>query len=434
MKKRASLFTLGCRLNQYETEALRDRLCAGGYEIVEWGKPAELAIINTCAVTQLAEAKCRQIIRGFVKANPRGFCVVAGCYPQINTPALAKIPGVDLIVGNAEKLNILDYVSLGKKNPTPLIVCGKISKEDFSIPLIGSTTFDNRANLKIQDGCDFMCSFCAIPLARGRSRSRDIDNLLSEAKSFVERGARELILTGINVGTYTSKGNDIVSVIDKIAQIPGLDRIRIGSIEPKTIPDGIAERMSDPTHPLMPFLHLPLQSGSKRILREMRRHYTLEEYKTFAEQICKDVPDLCLGTDLMIGFPGETDEEFDETCKVFIELPFAYCHVFTYSERKGTSAASRPDAVPIPIRQRRSIALRALSAKKRHTFMEKYLGRELDVLFENPGENAFSGYTENYLRVKVPKDAFQKKESPANQIRKVRVLKIAGDTFLGEPV
>ncbi|MCD8284116.1 MAG: tRNA (N(6)-L-threonylcarbamoyladenosine(37)-C(2))-methylthiotransferase MtaB [Opitutae bacterium] len=432
-RKRASLFTLGCRLNHYETEALRDRLVAGGYDIVAWGEPADLAIINTCTVTGLAEAKCRQIIRGFVKANPRGFCAVVGCYSQTGAAALSRIPGVDLIVGNQEKLNVLIYVGAGKKNATPIVVRGRISKADFTIAPVGNTAFTERANLKIQDGCDFMCSFCIIPVARGRARSRDIGNLFDEAATLAARGAREIVLTGVNIGTYSNCGNDIVAVVDKIATIPGIDRIRIGSIEPDTVPDAILERMGDPAHPLMPFLHIPVQSCCARILRDMRRRYTLAEYKKFVEKIHHNVAGVCIGTDIMIGFPGETDAEFDETCKTFMELPLAYCHVFTYSERAGTPAARRPDAVPIPVRQRRSAALRELSARKRRAFMEKYVGSVVEVLFENPANGEFPGYTQNYMRVLVPAAAFQQGDSPANKIRMVKLCGIDGDAFRGIP-
>ncbi len=444
-KKRASLFTLGCRLNQYETEILRGKIFAAGYEIVEWGVPADLAIINTCTVTQLAEAKCRQIIRGFLKANPRGFCAVVGCYSQTGTPALAKIPGIDLIVGNADKLNVLSYVGAGTKNAVPVIVREKISDEDFSISFVGDDFFNKRANLKIQDGCDFSCSYCIIPEARGKARSRDLENLLSEAESLAARGVREVVLTGINIGTYDFRGNDIADVVDGISQIRGIDRIRLGSIEPKTVPARIFERMADDSHPRMPRVHLPKQSGSSRIMKAMRRHYSLEEYKIFAEKIVEAVPEICLGTDIMIGFPGETDAEFDETCRTFLSFPFAYAHVFTYSERAGTAAAKRAGTVPIPIRQRRSAALRALSAQKRRAFMEKFLGREVDVLFENPTKSAICGYTKNYLKVVVPAAEFPKFSVknrvpaaenfslPVNEIRRVKLVEIAGDSFFGVP-
>lgn len=429
-RKRASLFTLGCRLNQYETEALRDRLEARGYDVVPWGEAAELGIVNSCTVTKLAEAKCRQIIRGFIKANPTSFCAVVGCYSQTGANAVASIPGVDLVVGNREKLDVLDFVGDGKKRERAEIVRGKISRDAFFVPSVFASPFTKRANLKIQDGCDFMCSYCIIPAARGRARSRDFSDLADEAKSLAARGVREITLTGVNIGTYFNSGKNIADVIDTVAAVPGIARIRIGSIEPKTVPDGVFDRMADAAHPLMPFLHLPVQSGCERILRDMRRHYSLEEYLDFIRKISARVPDICIGTDIMIGFPGETDEEFAETCRTFTENPFAYAHVFTYSERAGTPAARRTDRVPVPVRQRRSVALRALSAERHRRFMERFLGRDEEILFENPQGKIWPGYTKNYLRVNVAADEFPG-ENLANTLRVVRLEKVAGDVIIG---
>ena len=430
-QKRASLFTQGCRLNQYETEALRDRLEARGYDVVPWGVPADLAIINSCTVTQLAEAKCRQIIRGFIKANPDAFCAVVGCYSQTGAEAIAKIKGVDLIVGNRDKLNVLDFIGDGKKRAHPEIICGKMPTSEFSISSACASPFTKRANLKIQDGCNFMCSYCIIPFARGRARSRNLADLLAEAETLAARGVREITLTGVNIGTYDNSGKDILGVVDAVAAVSGIDRIRIGSIEPKTIPDGIFDRMCDPAHPLTPFLHLPLQSGCDRILHDMRRHYTLAEYLDFIREIDRRVPDICIGTDIMIGFPGETDEEFAETCRTFTENPFAYAHVFTYSERAGTPAARRPDRVPVPIRQRRSVALRELSAAKHRVFMQRFLGREEEILIENPQGEIWPGYTKNFVRVLVPASEFPG-ENLANTFRNIRLAEISGDALLGK--
>lgn len=429
-QKRASLFTLGCRLNQYETEALRDRLEACGYDIVPWGTPADFAIINSCTVTQLAEAKCRQIIRGFIKANPKAFCAVVGCYSQTGAEAIAQIKGVDLIVGNRDKLNVLNFIGNAQKREFPEIICGKMPTEEFSISPACDTPVTKRANLKIQDGCNFMCSYCIIPFARGRARSRNLDDLIAEAKSLAARGVREITLTGVNIGTYDNSGKDILGVVDAVAAVPGIDRIRIGSIEPKTIPDGIFDRMRDPAHALTPFLHLPLQSGCERILRDMRRHYTLAEYLDFIREITQRVPNICIGTDIMVGFPGETDEEFAETCRTFTENPFAYAHVFTYSERTGTPAARRPDRVPVPIRQRRSVALRELSAIKHRTFMQNFIGREEEILFENPQGDIWPGYTQNFIRVLVPASEFPG-ENLANTFRAVRLTSVEEDFVRG---
>jgi threonylcarbamoyladenosine tRNA methylthiotransferase MtaB len=381
---------------------LRDRLTRAGYTIVPFGECADLAVINTCAVTRLAAAKCRKIIRQFTTANPRAYTAVVGCYSQLGAKDLAAIPGVDLVLGNNDKLNLLEYIGNGTKNPNPIIVCERISRRNFSIPFAGGSPFNKRANIKVQDGCDFGCSFCAIPLARGRARSRDFANILDEAHSLASRGVCELVITGVNIGVYAAAGHSFTDVVDVLAEVPGISRIRIGSIEPATVPEGIIERMADPAHPLMPSLHVPLQSGCARILHDMRRHYTKEDYTTFVREALARVPGLCLGTDIMVGFPGETDTEFAETCTFFEETPFAYAHVFTYSEREGASAARRADPVPVPIRQQRSVFLRRLSAARHHEFLSAHVGRTLRVLFEDPGENYWPGLTENYLRVRIP--------------------------------
>lgn len=432
-RRRASLFTLGCRLNQYETDVLRDRLEALGFEIVPWGAPAELGIVNSCTVTQLAEAKCRQTIRGFIKANPSAFCAVVGCYSQTGASAIAQIPGVDLIVGNREKLRVAELVAARDllKRDVPEIVCGAIPRNVFSVPALRGTPITKRANLKIQDGCDFGCSYCIIPTARGRARSREFADIAAEARSLAARGVREITLTGVNVGTYANGGNDILAVVDAVAAVPGIDRLRIGSIEPKTVPDGIFDRMGDAAHALAPFLHLPIQSGCERILRDMRRHYTLAEYLDFIRKIAARVPEICIGTDIMVGFPGETDAEFDETCRTFTQNPFAYAHVFTYSERAGTPAARRTDRVPVPVRQRRSAALRALSAAQLRKFSERFLGREEEILLENRQGEFFPGYTRNFLRVLVPASDFAG-ENVANTFRCVRLESMLGDAIFGK--
>ena len=423
---RAAIHTHGCRLNQSESVLLRERLRAEGYEVVPWGEPADLGIINTCTVTREAEAKCRQTIRGFQRTNPDAFTAVVGCYSQTGAKALAEIPGVDLIVGNQEKLSVLDYIG-EERNPHPVIVRERIDREDFSIAFVGDTPFQQRANLKIQDGCDFFCSFCIIPMARGRARSRHWDNLLAEAENLVARGVRELVLTGVNLGTYLDHGRDIVAVVDALDKIPGLNRVRISSIEPTTVPLPLLERMADTGHTLMPFLHLPLQSGCNRILQEMRRRYTVHDYEAFVDEAMGRVPDLCLGTDILVGFPGETDEEFAQTCRFFEQLPFAYTHVFTYSERDGTLAARRQgEMIPVPKRNRRGAKLRRLSAIRQREFHRSHLGQVSEVLFEDPKEGGWPGLTRNYIRVRV-----ESPENLRNRRALVRLDHVAADFVEG---
>jgi threonylcarbamoyladenosine tRNA methylthiotransferase MtaB len=424
--RRAALHTLGCRLNQSETNHIRDQLVEQGYTIVPFEEEADLAIINTCTVTRLADAKSRSAIRQFTRRNPDAITAVVGCYSQMGYKEISQIEGVDLIIGNQEKQNVLDYLG-DAKSETPVIVRDRIDQDDFSVSLVGDLPFSQRANLKIQDGCDFMCTFCIIPFARGRARSREYKNLVDEASNLVERGVRELILTGVNLGTYDHSGHTITDITDALDELPGLSRIRISSIEPTTIPKELFPRMADPGHALQPYLHIPLQSGTDPILQAMRRKYSLQEYLLFLKLAQSEVPDLCIGTDILVGFPGETDGLFQETCQTFLEAPFAYCHTFTYSERDGTPSTKLPGNVPIPERKVRSAHLRRLSAKKRHDYYEARLGNTYPVLFENKREGHWPGYTPNYIRTLVPDNGLDL----ANRMGLVRLDQIAADFVEG---
>ncbi len=421
--RRASLQTLGCRLNQYETNSIRDQLEAAGYTIVSFDAEADLTVINTCTVTNAADAKSRNAIRRFTRRNPSAVTVVVGCYSQVGYKAIAEIPGVDYIIGNNDKLNLLDYLG-DEKVERPVIIRDRINREDFSVNFLGEAPFNQRANLKIQDGCDFMCSFCIIPFSRGRARSRDFKNLMEEARSLVDRGVREFVLTGVNLGEYCNSEQNITTVIDALNAIEGLDRIRISSIEPTTIPEELFTRMASPEHALLPYLHLPLQSGCPRTLKRMHRKYSPAEVLEFIDRSIQQVPNLCVGTDFMVGFPGETEADFEETCRVFLEHPFAYCHVFPFSERTGTPAARMGAQVPVPERNRRSAYLRRLSSAKRYDFDGDHVGQLADVLFENPWEGLWPGYTENYVRVTVPR---QGGADLANRIARVRLLRSSAD-------
>ena len=380
---------------------MEGKLKAAGYEIVSFGEDADLGVINTCTVTNEADAKSRNAIRRFIRKNSRAVTVVLGCYSQMAANRIAMIDGVDYVIGNHDKLNFLDYLADGKPE-SPVVVRERISREDFSIGFVGDPNFEQRANLKIQDGCDFMCSFCVIPFARGRARSRDWNDLFVEVRQMIEQGVREFILTGVNLGTYKSKGHDFLALIETLAEIPGVDRLRISSIEPTTIPSELFHMMADPSHSLMPYLHIPMQSCSDRTLVGMKRKYAMEEMMTFFDRAAQAIPMLCLGTDLMVGFPGETEHDFEETCDRFLSLPFAYCHVFTFSEREGTPAAKLAKQVPVEERRLRSAHLRRLSAAKRMSFHEKQTGQVFRVLLENPKDGFYSGYTDHYVRVVVP--------------------------------
>ncbi len=424
-RQRASIHTHGCRLNQAESLVLSERLVEAGYTVVPWGAPADLGILNTCTVTREAEAKCRQSLRAFIRRNPHAFTAVIGCYSQTGAREIAEIPGVDLIVGNQDKMSVLDFAREGK-NPRPVILRERIDREDFSIQFAGETVYNKRANLKVQDGCDFMCSFCIIPFARGRARAREWRNLMAEARSLVERGVRELVLTGVNIGTFDHGGRDVTALVDALDAIPGLKRIRVSSIEPTTVPVALLDRMADPAHKLMPYLHLPLQSGCDRILQAMRRRYTVAEYAAFIAEAEQRVPGLCLGTDILVGFPGEREPDFEKTCRFFLEQPFAYAHVFSYSERQGTRAARHDDQVPVPERNRRSAHLRRLSATKRYDFYEAWRGREVEVLFEDPADGHWPGLTANYIRVRASHP-----ENLANRRAIVRLERVTADFMEG---
>ena len=428
-KKRASLHTLGCRLNQSETNLLAEKLTDAGYELVPFGDAADLAIINTCTVTHEADAKSRKLVRQFIRANPEAYTAVIGCYAQMGAKALAEIPGVDLIIGNQEKLNVLDYVAAGK-NEQALIVRDRIDRDDFEIAFSGvGVPLHRRANLKIQDGCDFMCSFCVIPFARGRARSRAMENLLGEARSLVERGAKELVLTGVNIGTYAWEGQTVLDVIAALNEIPGVERIRISSIEPTTIPDELFTWMRDPQHRLLPYLHVPLQSGSDRVLELMRRRYRRAEYIEFIQRAHAAVPGIGLGTDILVGFPGETEADFADTLAVLEETPLFYAHVFKYSERAGTASARMAERPDVVAANTRSARLRKASAEKTRQFAEAQVGQVLPVLFEQPEQGFWTGYTENYLRV-----AAASNEDLENQIVPVRLESVQGDLVYGTVV
>jgi threonylcarbamoyladenosine tRNA methylthiotransferase MtaB len=425
---RAALHSLGCRLNHAETALLHRRLEEAGYRIVPWGEEAELCVLNSCTVTMQSGAKSRQALGAIRRRFPGARLAIVGCYAQMDAELLAARGLADLIIGNAEKLRLVAYLPALEGREAPLVVRPPIPRASFRLEADGATGASTRAHLKVQDGCDFMCSFCIIPFARGRARPRAWDDLLREAEGLAAAGAKELVLTGVNLGTYLNtyqgRGRTLVDVTDALSGLPGIARVRVSSIEPTTVEEGLLERMADPAHRLAPFLHLPLQSGSARVLAAMRRRYDPAMYRVFAEHALDRVPDLCLGTDVMAGFPGEDAAAFAETVALLEALPCAYFHVFPYSPRQGTPATRMPAPVPAAEKQRRVSALRWLSDRKRLEFQRRFVGRTLDVLFERPKSAVLAqGYTANYLRVEVPT------ADPAawrNRIAPVRLM-AAGD-------
>jgi len=419
MTKRASLHTLGCRLNQAETAVLESRLRRDGYDVVDFGQPTDLLVVNTCSVTDEAERTCRYIIRKTLKHSPEAFVAVTGCYAQTGMQQLRTIPGIDLIVGNQYKWDLPSFLPAPqalKKQPEAEVLHTKtIDREDFVLPEFGKPD-STRALLKIQDGCNVMCSFCLIPFARGHERSRLLDDVISEAKLLVNGGYREVVLTGVNIGRYRQNGMDLVELILRLEAIEGLERIRISSIEPTTVTETLLSHMASSSK-LCPYLHIPLQSGDDAILSAMNRPYDRAEFVALIARAVATVPGLGLGTDVMVGFPGESEEAFTRTHELAEKLPFAYLHVFTFSRRPGTAAAKLSTQVPVDVAGRRANALASLSRQKRLAFAEQAIGATVPVLFEaGETEGLRLGTTPNFLKVAVASDL-----DLTNQSRRVRI-------------
>lgn len=404
-------------------------MAAKGYEIVEFGNPAELTVINTCTVTEQADAKCRQAVRQALRLNPATYVAVVGCYAQHAVKTIAAIPGVDLIVGNEHKLRVSDYVgALTKSSIAEVVHSPKLPEKEFTIESSGLYSFTTRANLKIQDGCNYFCSFCIIPSVRGRARSRSFDDILREAESLVAAGHQEVVLTGVNIGTYRNDAKKLIDIIKALERIEGLCRIRISSIEPTTIGAELVRYMAD-SEKLCKYLHVPLQSGDDRILKAMQRKHTIRPFAKFIEGAAKLIPNLGLGTDVMVGFPTETDQEFQNTRDVLTDLPLFYFHVFTYSDRPGTPSFPLKPKVPHHIKKARTRNLIELSARKRRAFATTHLAQTVDVLFETLEDGHWAGYTDNYLRVHI-----ESSKDLKNQILPVRLAAVSGEALLGELV
>jgi len=402
---KASLYTLGCRLNQAETAIMAKSLKSKGFEITDFGNTVDLTVINTCTVTEQADAKCRQAVRKVLRKSPETFVAVVGCYAQMAVDVIKDIPGVDLIIGSEHKLNISDYIDSLDKQNVPLVVHSpKISREEFTIESYGLYDNATRANLKIQDGCNFVCSFCIIPTARGPARSRKRDDILREAEKLVDLGHKELVLTGVNVGTYANEDHSILTLLNDLEKINSLQRIRISSIEPTTIPENVIRLIAD-SEKICKHLHIPLQSGDDRILKLMRRKHTIREFTDFIEFVEKTVPDVGIGTDVMVGFPSEDDKAFVNTKKVLADLPVSFYHVFTYSDRKGTTSNNMDKKVAHAIKKKRTNILIQQGERKKRAFYEKFFGRKLPILFEQTNKDGFwTGYSSNYMQVSLKSD------------------------------
>ena len=427
-KKKVAFYTLGCKLNFAETSTIARSFEEDGYTRVDFEDPADIYVINTCSVTENADKQFKQIVRKALKTNPKAFLAAVGCYAQLKPEELASVDGVDLVLGAKEKFNITQYIDDLTKNNEGIVHSCEIAETDF---YVGSYSIGDRtrAFLKVQDGCDYKCTYCTIPMARGISRSDTIENILANAKKISEKGIKEIVLTGVNIGDY-GKGefgnkkheHTFLELVQALDKVEGIERLRISSIEPNLIKDETIDFIAQ-SKAFVPHFHIPLQSGSNDILKKMKRRYLRELYVSRVAKIREVMPDACIGVDVIVGFPGETDEHFLETYHFLNELDISYLHVFTYSERDNTEAVLMDGVVPDAVRAKRSKMLRGLSAKKRNAFYESQLGKEKTVLFESDNKQGYiHGFTENYVKVKAPWEP-----ALVNTLHKVRLTKIDAD-------
>jgi len=420
--KKVAFYTLGCKLNFSETSSIAKSFNEQGFATVDFSDHADCYVINTCSVTDNADKKCRNIVRKALRNNPTGFVIVVGCYAQLKPEEIKSIEGVDLVLGAEEKFNALDHIGSLDKNESGIALYDKIGKVKEFFPSFSSGD-RTRSFLKIQDGCDYFCAFCTIPLARGRSRSNTVKETIKTAKEVALTEAKEVVITGVNIGDF-GKGTaeTFYDLVKELDQIEGIDRFRISSIEPNLLSDEIIDYVSTSKR-FVPHFHIPLQSGSDNLLVAMRRKYLSDLYRNRVGLIKKLMPDACIGVDVIIGFPGETDQEFQTTYDFLTELDVSYLHVFTYSERDNTTAVRLDDVVPMETRNKRSKMLRILSAKKKRKFYESQIGTEHTVLWEATDEDGFmTGFTENYVKVQSPFDS-----DKVNQTEKVLLNEIDGN-------
>lgn len=420
---KVSFYTLGCRLNQAETAVLQQQCAHQGYTVVDASVPADVVVINTCTVTAHGDSDTRRLINRVRRLNEHARIALVGCQSQVQSRQLAELPGVHWVIGTAAKMNLVEILQQSSENG-PVVVVPEISRSSFTVPVSGIDRSHTRANLKIQDGCDFFCSYCEIPYARGRARSREFDDLVREARELVQAGHRELVLTGINVGLYSHQGRSIADVVEALHDLPDLLRIRISSIEATTIPTRLFDFMRQGR--LCRFLHLPLQSGSDAVLKRMHRRYTLAEYDRLVAEAEAAVPGLCLGTDVLVGFPGESEADFEQTYGYLRSSAHAYFHVFSYSDRINNQSRHFADKVAPPLIEKRSQTLRRLSAQKRQTYMEHQIGREVMVLFEQQKNGFWSGVTDTYIRVRV-----RSERDLQNRFLAVHLLTVDNQTMTG---
>ena len=426
--KKVAFYTLGCKLNFSETSTIARNFNNEGFDRVDFSDKADIYVINTCSVTENADKRFKTIVKQAQKVNPNAFVAAIGCYAQLKPSELADVNGVDLVLGATEKFKITDYINDLSKNDFGEVHSCEIEEADF---YVGSYSIGDRtrAFLKVQDGCDYKCTYCTIPLARGISRSDTMENVINNAKEISAQNIKEIVLTGVNIGDY-GKGefgnkrheHTFLDLVRSLDQVDGIERLRISSIEPNLLKNETIDLVAS-SRAFVPHFHIPLQSGSNTILKLMKRRYLRELYQDRVNVIKSKMPHACIGVDVIVGFPGETDEHFLETYEFLTALEISYLHVFTYSERDNTEAAEIKGVVSPKQRQKRSKMLRGLSAKKRRAFYESQLNTIRVVLFENENKSGYIyGFTENYVKVKTPWNP-----DLCNTIHDVKLLKIDED-------
>ena len=408
-----SFYTLGCKLNYSETSAIGRMFEDQGYAVNKFEDGADICVINTCSVTEFADKKCKKIVRQAQKANAQAKIIVVGCYAQLKPKEISEIPGVDLVLGAAEKFRILDFVDDLQKAED--IGITQVSEVQHANSFVSAFSFGDRTRsfLKVQDGCDYKCTFCTIPLARGKSRSDTIENIVLKANEIVDKGVKEIVLTGVNIGDFGNgtaviegikpkKGELFIDLLRALDEVDGVDRYRISSIEPNLCTDEIISFVAQSKR-VVPHFHMPLQSGSNKTLAAMQRRYKRELYQERVQHIKSLMPHCCIGVDVIVGFPGETEEDFLETYQFLLDLDISYLHVFTYSERKNTPAAEMDRTVPMHVRKQRNTMLTTLSEKKKRAFYAQFVGQKRAVLFEaHKDKSLLSGFTDNYIKVQLP--------------------------------
>jgi len=405
--KKVAFYTLGCKLNFSETSTIARQFEKKGFQRVDFDQNPDIYVINSCSVTENADKKCRKVVREALKVSPQAFITIVGCFAQLKPRDLSEIPGVDAVLGAAEKFQLIDYLDQISKDTPPLVAVSPIDQAT-SFNRAYSLNDRTRTFLKVQDGCNYNCTFCTIPLARGKSRSDTIDKVLANAREIGQSGVKEIVLTGVNIGDFGIQDDrrveNFVDLVKALETVDEIKRIRISSIEPNLLTDQIIDSVAS-SNRFVPHFHIPLQSGSDKVLKSMARRYRKEIYVNRIDRIKTLMPDCCIGADVIVGFPGEGEDEFLETFHFLNELDVSYLHVFTYSERPNTKAIKMEGSVPITVRNERSQILRNLSLKKRRKFYQEHIGQKRPVLFEETkNKGLMTGFTDNYIKVEAKYD------------------------------